>query len=265
MVTKIVEIKKTKLKNGMLVVGLPGIGNVGRIAAGYLVNFFKTEKIAELYSDHFGNFIWIDPQTSLSQVIKNEFFKVKGARKLKRDMVILIGDMQSMDPQGHYEIAETILAYAKKIGIKEVVTLAGYSIGEKVNKPHVLAVANSEKIRKKYEKLGIDFNASEKIGSIIGAAGLLIGLAKFYKMNGICLLGETHGSPILPDPKASEAVLKTFSKIINFEIDTSDLHKQVVEAEELYKRVKDMEKQAIMRLLRQEMPKEEKEKLTYIG
>lgn len=264
MATKIVEIKKIRFKNGLLVVGLPGIGNVGRIGAGYLVSKLNGKKFAEVYSSHFGNFVWINPQTSLTQVIKNEFYEIKH-KKLKRQLAVLIGDMQSLDAEGHYEVAETILAYAKKIGIKEIITLAGYSIGEKVEKPHVLAVANNEKIRRKYEKLGIDFNAGEKIGSIVGAAGLLIGLARFYKLNGVCLLGETHGSPILPDPKASEAVLKVLSKILGFEIDTTDLHKQVKEAEELYKRVKTMEREALMRWLKQVAPKEEKEKLSYIG
>ena len=53
MATKIVQLKKPKLKNPIFIEGLPGVGNVGRIAAGYLVEELKAKKFAELWSSHF--------------------------------------------------------------------------------------------------------------------------------------------------------------------------------------------------------------------
>ncbi|MEM7826591.1 MAG: PAC2 family protein, partial [Candidatus Aenigmatarchaeota archaeon] len=57
MVTKIIELEKPKLKNPIFVEGLPGIGNVGRIACGYLIEELKAKKFAELYSSHFMPFV----------------------------------------------------------------------------------------------------------------------------------------------------------------------------------------------------------------
>ena len=48
--TTIKILEKPKMKNPILVEGLPGIGNVGRVAVGYLVAELKMVKIAELYS-----------------------------------------------------------------------------------------------------------------------------------------------------------------------------------------------------------------------
>ena len=45
--------KVAKLKNPVMVTGLPGIGLIGQVAAKYLIKKLKGEKIAEIYSPHF--------------------------------------------------------------------------------------------------------------------------------------------------------------------------------------------------------------------
>ena len=47
METAIKFLEKTKFKNPVLIEGLPGIGNVGRVAAGYLVSELKMKKFAQ--------------------------------------------------------------------------------------------------------------------------------------------------------------------------------------------------------------------------
>ncbi|MCX6798974.1 MAG: PAC2 family protein, partial [Candidatus Diapherotrites archaeon] len=53
MATKVVFLGKKKLAKPVLLVGLPGIGLVGKICVDYFLRQFKTEKIAEIYSDCF--------------------------------------------------------------------------------------------------------------------------------------------------------------------------------------------------------------------
>ena len=57
--TKIFMDKKPKLNNPICLVGLPGIGNIGRIAIGYMVHELKAKKFAELYSPYFFPFVMI--------------------------------------------------------------------------------------------------------------------------------------------------------------------------------------------------------------
>lgn len=265
MATKIVELEKPKLKNPLFIEGLPGVGNVGRIAAGYLAEELKAKKFAELFSSHFLPFVLMH-QSSAVHVLKNEFYYYKAKEKKQRDLIILIGDSQSVDPEGHYEIVEAILDYVAKLGVKEMFTLAGLSIGEPTEKPKVIGAVSEPEIAKKYEKYGIDFEAGSKVGTIVGASGLLIGLGRSRGIKGICLLGETVGFPIIPDPKSAESILKILTNILGIKLDTSKLQKKVKEMEEFIKKVEDVQRKALSQFLagRAEKP-EEKEKLTYIG
>ncbi|MEM5790850.1 MAG: proteasome assembly chaperone family protein [Candidatus Aenigmatarchaeota archaeon] len=262
MVTQIIEREKPKLKNPIFIEGLPGVGNVGRIAAGYLAEELKAIKFAELLSSHFMPFILLH-QNSVAHVLKNEFYYWKAKKKGQRDLIILIGDSQSTTQEGHYEIVENILSYVKKFGVKEMFTLGGLSIGEQVREPKVVGAANDESLIKKYSKYGIDFDSGGKVGTIVGASGLLIGLGKYHGIKGVCLLGETSGFPIIPDHRSAEVVLRVLIKILNIKIDTSKIERKVKEMEEFMKKIESVEMKAVSQLLKAQKPKEEK--LTYIG
>ncbi|MEM5805534.1 MAG: proteasome assembly chaperone family protein [Candidatus Aenigmatarchaeota archaeon] len=265
MATTIIEFKKPKLKNPIFIEGLPGIGNVGRIAAGYFIEELKAKKFAELYSSHFMPFVLLH-QGSVVHVLKNEFYYWKGKKRNQSDLIILVGDSQSIDPEGHYEIANEILKYVSKFKPKEMFTLAGLSVGEHVETPKVVGATNDESLVKKYAKYGIDFDTGSRVGTIVGASGLLIGLGKNYNIPGVCLLGETVGFPIIPDPKSAEAVLKVLTKILNIKIDMSKLENKIKEMEDFIKRLKEVEMKAVSQLMKGPTEKPtEKEKLTYIG
>lgn len=264
MATKIIEFEKPKLKNPIFVEGLPGVGNVGRIAAGYLVEETGAKKFAELLSSHFMPFVLMH-QSSAVHVLKNEFYYRKAKKKGEKDLVILIGDSQSINPEGHYEIANEILSYVSKLGVKEMFTLAGLSIGEQTSKPKVIGSVSDPELVKKYSNMGIDFDAGSRVGTIVGASGLLIGLGRYYGIKGICLLGETVGFPIIPDPKSAEEVLKVLMKILNLKVDTSKLDKKVKEMEEFIKKIQNVERQMMQQIMHAQKPGEEKEKLSYIG
>lgn len=262
MATKIIVLKKPRLKKPVFIEGLPGIGNVGRIAAGYLVEELKAEKFAELLSSHFMPFVLLH-QSSAVHVLKNEFFYYKARRKGERDLIILLGDSQSIDPIGHYEIVEEILKFIKKMGVKEMFTLAGLSVGELPIKPRVVGAVNHPDLIKKYKRYNIDFESGSKLGTIVGASGLLLGLGGYYGIKGVCLLGETVGVPILPDPKSAKEVLKVLSKILKIKIDVSRLDKRVKEMQEFIRKIQDVQARALAQLMKR--PKPEKEKLNYIG
>jgi hypothetical protein len=264
MTTKIVELEKPKLKNPLFIEGLPGVGNVGRIAAGYLLEELKAKKFAELYSSHFMPFVMLH-QSSAVHVLKNEFYYWKAKQSGQRDLIILIGDSQSIDPEGHYEIAESILDFVSKLGVKEMLTLAGLSVGESIEKPKIIGAVSDPDLVEKYKKYGIDFEAGAKVGTIVGASGLLLGLGRTRNIKGICLLGETVGFPIIPDPKSAEELLKILIKILNVKIDISKIEKKVKEMEEFIKKVEDVQRKALGQLMRPMSEKAEKEKLSYIG
>src|SRR3989338_5613357 len=75
MSTKIVFLKKQKLSNPVLFVGLPGIGLVGKICVDYFLRQLKTELIAEIYSDSFPPAV--HTKEGVMELIKDQLFCFK--------------------------------------------------------------------------------------------------------------------------------------------------------------------------------------------
>jgi len=239
MVTQIIVKKKVrKLKNPVFLEGMPGVGNVGRIAAGFLVEKLKAEKIAELYSSYFQHVTLIHSDGT-AHVIKGEFYIVKANKKngLKRDLVIYLGDQQSELPQGTYELVHEILNFIKKLGVKELITMGGLKMDVAVDDPIVYGVASDKSIIKKYSKYPINFNSASKVGSIVGAVGLLIGYAPLYGMKGISLLVESFGPPILPDHKGAKKLLELLQEVLSIKLDLSEIAKKAKEQDILKEKI----------------------------
>jgi len=263
--TSIKVTEKPKLKNPILIEGLPGVGNIGRVAAGYLISELKAKKFAHLYSEHFFPFVMLHNNYEI-RLLKNEFYYWKAKKKGQRDLILLIGDCQSLSPNGHYDVIENILDFAQKMGVKDIITIGGLATGDVEEKPKVLGSVTEKGMIKKYKGTGIEFTAGEKVGYIVGAAGLLLGLGAERGMKGLCILGETSGFPIVTDPKAAEVVLNAIKKILNIKLDMSKLDKRVKEMERFIKRVESLQKKAIMQIAKEEKaPVSEKEQLRYIG
>jgi uncharacterized protein (TIGR00162 family) len=262
-VVKVYE--KPKLRKPVLVEGLPGVGNIGRVAVGYLVDELKAKKFATLYSEWFFPFVMLSDKYK-AHLLKNEFYYYKAKSKKQRDIIFLVGDCQSLSPQGHYEVMDKVLDLAETLGVKEVVTVGGLATGELGDKVAVIGAVTDKKIMDKYKKYGINFNASDKVGYIVGATGLLLGLGAERNMNGICILGQTTGFPIVTDPRAAENVLTTLTKMLGLRIDMSKLEKKVKEMEDFIKKIEALQKKALSEISKTPSPeKPAKEELRYIG
>ncbi|MFH1445647.1 MAG: proteasome assembly chaperone family protein [Nanoarchaeota archaeon] len=262
---KIKILSKPKLKNPILIEGLPGVGNIGRVAVGYMIEELKAVKFAELYSKHFFPFVMLQDEYKV-HLLKNEFYYWKAKKAGQRDIIFMVGDCQSLSPHGHYEIMETVLDFAQKMGVKDVITIGGLATGEMEKKPEVVGAITDEKLLKKYKGLGIQFDAGERVGYIVGAAGLLVGLCSERGMSGLCLLGETSGFPIVTDPKSGENVLNVLTKILKIKLNMNKLEDRVKEMEKFIKKVETLQKKALMEINKSEKaPVNEKEQLRYIG
>jgi uncharacterized protein (TIGR00162 family) len=232
--TQIIEKKKLrKLKSAILITGLPGIGLIGQVVGRYLVDELKAQKVAYIVSPHFPHQVFMTKKGGL-RIIKNSLYHYKGK---KRDVLILLGDIQAMSSVGQYEVAGKMLDYCQKLGVKEVMTVGGYSTGKIVaeGKRKVFAVSTSEKLRKSLKKRGIIYG--EARGSIVGAAGLIPALAKIRGIDGTCLMGETHGSYV--DAPAAKQIVQLLAKYLSVKIDLRRLDKRAQESQKILKKVQE--------------------------
>ena len=244
--------KKPNLKNPILIEGLPGIGNVGKLAVEHLIDTIGAEKFAEVYSKDFPPQVFINSDGTI-ELVNNEFYYKKSKNKNQRDMILITGDYQGLSSQGQYELVEKILDICEEFGVKEMYTLGGYGLGHEIEKPKVLCATTDKNLVKKMKKHGAVFKKNEPGGGIVGASGLILGLGKLRGLKGTCFMGETPG--YLVDPKSAKSVLKILTKITNTSIDLSELEKKAKEIEHIAHQLKEMEG----------MSKEKTEELKYIG
>lgn len=223
--------KKVKFNNAIMITGLPGIGLIGRIAAEYIYEKLKAEQFATLYSPHFPPQVLMN-KDGVMKPITNSFYHVN--LKKDKDLIILLGDVQAIDPIGQYKVVGEIAKFAKKIGVKEIITIGGYATGKLENK-EIYGSANSKKMVEKFKKFKVNF--SKPKGSIVGIAGLLPAMAIYYNIPSICLMATTHGSFV--DPSGAKRIVKLLSKYLNVKINLADLDKKAKEEQEIIKKVEE--------------------------
>jgi len=229
---------KVKLKNPVLIEGLPGIGLVGKLAADHMIKELNAPKLAEMYSPHFPPQV-IMMKKGICRMLKHKFYYWKNPDKKGRDLILLVGDIQVSSAESQFQVCQEILDLFESHGGKTIYTLGGYGTGRMTDKPKVFGSATHMRLVKKHAKTKIEFGGAK--GSIIGAAGMLLGLGKLRGMEGICIMGETHGGYV--DAKAAQEVLKTLSVLLSIEIDLSKLEKRAKQSEKFVKRLEKEAKQ----------------------
>jgi len=254
--TYVKETMKTELKTAVLIEGLPGMGMVGRIATRCLIKQLDAKRFAELYSPHFPYYILVNKKGSV-RLLRAEFFFWKNPAG-KNDLVFLVGDSQAQTIEGQYEVTNSILEYAAKLGVKTIITIGGYR-KEAEETPKVIAVSSSPTLLKR--ALEANAIASPAGNPIVGTAGLLLGLSKFKKIEALCLLGETRG--YLADPLAAKSVLEVLRKILGLEIDLSGLDVQIEKSKEIVSRMREIEERR--EKYARKMRRTEEERITYIS
>jgi len=254
--TYVKEILPTKLRHSILVEGLPGMGMVGRIVARFLIKQLGAKRFSELYSPHFPYYVLVNKKGSV-RLLRAEFFFWKNPMG-QNDLVFLIGDSQAQTIEGQYEVAGKILEYAVKLGVETIVTIGGYR-KEAEGAPQVVAVSTSPKLLER--ALEANAVASPSGNPIVGTAGLLLGIAKFGKINALCLLGETRG--YLPDPVAAKSVVQVLQRMLSLKIDLSGLNAQIEKSKEIASRMSEIEekRERYARKIR----RSEEERITYIS
>jgi hypothetical protein len=232
-------IKEPKLVNPILIEGLPGVGNVGKLAADHLIDETGAEKIAEIYSKHFPPQVLVGDSGVIRQV-NNEVYYLR-----KPDILVLAGDYQGLTSEGQYELADVVLNIAEKFGVKKIFTLGGYGLGRMIKRHRVLGAATNRHLIKEMKKYGVVFPKGEPGSGIIGASGLLLGMGMLRGVGGVCLMGETSGYFV--DPKAARAVLEVLTKVLGIKIDFSKLDEKAAAIERIASKMKELEKQEIKR------------------
>jgi uncharacterized protein (TIGR00162 family) len=235
----VVEHRRPRLRNPILIEGLPGVGNVGKLAAEHLVDELGATKFVTMQSKHLPPQVLVGDDGVL-RLVDNQmhYFSPKG--KGACDIVFLTGDYQGITPEGQYELSFRALQLLEKHHLSRIYTLGGYGVGRIIEKPRVLGAATSPQLVEEMKKHNVVFSKGEPGSGIIGASGLLLGLAGHWKIPGVCLMGETSGYFV--DPNSARMVLEVLVSILGLKIGYSALEQKAQQIERLTTQFKEAEK-----------------------
>ena len=209
MAVKIILDQKVDLKNHVLLEGFPGIGLVGTIAAGYLVEKRKMIPVGHVYSDDF------PPMTSIHE--GKPYFPARLYKDPKADFCVLLAEFV-MPSHLVYQISNEIFEFAKAQKIKQIVSLAGMTGVKQEDARQIYGIASNDEMHK-YLTLKKIKMINE--GVTTGISGVLLALCSVENFPAISLLSESN--PAEPDPRASAEIVKSLDAIIGLKVDTKDL------------------------------------------
>ncbi len=219
--------KKPKLKNPVFIEGLPGIGNVGKLAIDFLIEEIKAMKIAEFTSCTFPDSVFINEE-NLVELPTIEVYCKKFKNK-KKDLLLLAGDVQPIDEQSCYEFSHKVLDIAAEFECSEIITLGGIAMKTEPKKPTVFCTGNNKELINAYKKSikNINNQLYGVVGPIIGVSGVLLGLAGRKDIKAVSLLAETYGHPMYLGVKGTKEILKILNKRFNLQLNFKAIDKEI--------------------------------------
>lgn len=251
-----------KLKDPILIGGLPGIGNVGKLAVDFMVDELKPTLIYNIHSHLFPNSVFINEKNIIELPQVNLYaFKAKSGK----DLLLLSGDVQPIEEESSYQFCNKILDLVGELGCKEVVTLGGIGLPASVKQPKVFGAATDQETIDKYHGMdgGIIFNKN-KASTIVGAAGLLLGLANLREWKGASFLVETFGHRYHLGLKEAKELLKNLDSVFALGMDLDALDREIKKAEKSKKDDDNEEEQAFFKSIKR-LGAGAKEDTSYIG
>ena len=220
------KISQADLKSPIVITGLPGIANVGKISVESLVSMTDAKKVFDVYTDD------LPPQVLVSKgihhVYKTSLYLYKSDNDEPHDLLILIGDYQPPSTTGVFEYVDYMINHFVSLGVISILSLAAYEQNFETyferfpQEPRVYVSGSSTEFIKEVT------DDSEKViimneGIITGANGLFPAWAnEYYNLPSLCLMGETM-SIIKFDFWAARSVLSVIGNYLG--IKKIDLHR----------------------------------------
>lgn len=127
------------------------------------------------------------------------------------------------DPYLAYDFAESILEYCKKNNIQKIIIVSGMeTINKDPKAPKIYGLVTHQSLE---ETLYANQISKFLTGSIFGTDAAMITVFRKSKIPALILYTECH--PFFPDPEASIIAITTLAKVLNIEVDTTDIQKKM--------------------------------------
>lgn len=194
-------ISQPSTAGGLLLVAMPGVGDVGKLAIDAVNTELDAEPVARILHPALPPLAKLDddgllvpPHILLSRV-----------RIDHRDVFTLTGDAQPMTPEGQFEMATAVLELFEE---GEALVLAGMSA--QAERKDIFTITSSSSYRIELESMGVDVRRDEPAAGVIGMAALITALGPVKNVKTSCTIATTVGNSA--DPVAAQLLLETIRK-----------------------------------------------------
>lgn len=224
-----------KLRRPDMIVGWPGIGNIGIITADTLRQSIDADELGVIEPWEFfypGKVIIRSGILRDMEFPDNRFYY---KQLPERDLILFIAEEQPVgggrvyaEGEEAYRMANLVLDVAEKFDCRRLYTSgAAVALTHHEARPRVWAAATdvATLADARRQENTIRMSAVEGhgiLGNITGLNGLLIGAARKRGFEGMCLMGEIpdYLSRVpFPFPQASRSVLEVLASLLDIEID----------------------------------------------
>lgn len=234
-ITKINKVNKSK--KGILIEGLPGIGNSGKIAVDYIIEQLKARDILSFYSYHLPNSAFVN-KNSLIEIPK---LRIAYSKIKQYNLFFLYGDIQPIDEVSSHSFTNEILKFCNETNITEIITLGGIGMHKIQSSPKVYISGNNKEIIKKYSTPETREKILGVVGPVFGATGLLVGLAGKYNIDAVSYLVQSFAHPLHVGIKEANELLKILDRKLNIGINLKKFQKDIAKVEKEQKlKIKDL-------------------------
>jgi proteasome assembly chaperone (PAC2) family protein len=229
---------RPRLKSPVMLASWPGIGNVSIIAATYLLHKLDFKDLGEIEPSAFFDAIGVVARDNIveePQFPQSQFYYFKN-KPGSSDIILFIGEDQPLTKG--YELANCVLDVAERFKVGRVYTCAAaISRMHHTEESRVWGVVTNPQMSPELEKYDLVQKGNLQIS---GLNGLLLGVAKERGIEGVCLLGEVPMyATRIQNPVAAVAVLGALTRMLEIEIDITELADVARETAERMKQMAD--------------------------
>lgn len=220
-----VEIHRTadlkKLRKPTVIMGFPGTGLVGSVAASQIVESLQMA---------FGGYLSSSDFAPLAAI--HDYKPMPAARihySEKHNMIVIISEM-TIPIGSSLDVADKIYEFARNVEASGIISLGGISLQDE--KKGVYVVSSDPEMIK--DVIAKKFAKPIKEGATTGVTGILLAKGALDHFPVTTILAESSEEYL--DPKAATNVLKILMRMTGLQINTARLEK---EAEEFSKDIKE--------------------------
>ena len=191
--------------NDLVLIALPGVGNIGKVALDALNDVNMAEEIARLHHTALPPLATLDEDGLLSP----PHFSIRSIESCTQVKILTVtGTSQPLDPHFQGQMAKEVMEFFKQQGVKNVIVLAGMT--DVATRKETFIVPSSSNFRMELESIGADVRRDEPSSGAIGMAALLASYGPLFDLNSACAIATTIGSS--GDIHASQRLLESLDR-----------------------------------------------------